>query len=166
MEILKQDDGLVGKLITMGISGGEFLQVSASLKKCTHSETSIPCGLECFGENGAKSMSNYSYTLVGLSVLTDKQRQTAMEVGILLPRDFGKSRPPVKIEFGELAAPTAGAVEVTILTDNDKSAIRAITLAHPMGALLFNVLWNRLVEDLGGTCSCCRAGLMADNGGH
>ena len=110
-------------------------------------------------------MSYYSYTLVGSSVLTDKQRQTAREVGIFLPRDW-RSRPPVKIGFGELAAPTVGTVEVTSLRDKDKCAIRAITLTHPMGALLFNVLWNRLVEDLGGTCSCCKAGLRADNGGH
>ena len=108
-------------------------------------------------------MSKNSYTLVD-PVLTEKQRQAASEVGILLPKDFGKSRPLVK--FGELAAPTAGSVEVTTLTDKDKCAIRAITLAHPMSALLFNVLWKRLVNDLAGTCSCCRTGLMADNGGH
>jgi len=170
MEILKQDKGLVDKLEKMGISKEEFDQVSSSLKECNHSDTSIPCGMECFKEKGAGSQTMHNYTLVGQSVLTERQRQTAKEVGLELPQDFGIARPTTsREEESNMAAEvaTGGASgqneskalkkqlammeenpEMTycLFTPENENANCGITLTHFMGSLMFELMWTRLVE--------------------
>eukprot|EP00092_Neocalanus_flemingeri_P022286 GFUD01024166.1.p1 GENE.GFUD01024166.1~~GFUD01024166.1.p1 ORF type:complete len:597 (+),score=169.12 GFUD01024166.1:50-1840(+) len=169
MEILKQDEGLAEKLKKMGISMEEFEEVSSNLKECHHSNSSIPCGFECFQEKGAGSQNKHKYTLVGQSVLTESQRQLARNVGLELPQDLGHARPRSNRDEKNNAAAEAANGEATgkneskalrkqldMLADNpeltyclftpeNEDANRGITLTNFMGVLMFGMLWERLL---------------------
>jgi len=88
LKLLKQEKELPEKLNKMGISMKEFEQVCSDVKECNHSDTSIPCGLDCFKEKGARSEEKHGYFLVGQSSVTKRQRQAVRELGYKLPEDL------------------------------------------------------------------------------
>lgn len=169
MELLKQDENLAEKLSKMGFSMEDFDKATSSLKECGHDESSIPCSTECHKEKGAGSMNKHGYTLVGQSVLTERQRQTARDLGHELPQEMDKAAAgPRRDEERNLAAEVAhGSAsgqnnskplrkQLTMLEENpdltyclftpgNEDADRGIQLSNVTGQIFFNLMWNRLV---------------------
>jgi len=169
LELLKQDENLAERLSKLGISMEEFDNVASTLKECGHGESSIPCSTECLHEKGAGSMNKHGYTLVGQSVLTERQRQNARDLGHELPQEMVEAAAgPPRDEERNLAADIAqGAASgpnnskplrkqlakleenpdftYCLFTPGNEAADRGIQLTNVMGQLMFNLMWNRLI---------------------
>ena len=66
----------------------DFDEASSDLKTCGHVDSSIPCSSECFQERGAGSMKKHGYFMVGQSDFTERQKQTARDLGYELPEEL------------------------------------------------------------------------------
>jgi len=177
LELLKQNENLAEKLSKMGFSMEDFDSATSSLRECGHDEFSIPCSTECFKEKGAGAMNEHGYFLVGQSVLTERQRQNARELGHELPQDLDvtASGPPrdeernlaADIAYGADSGPNDSRAlrkQLAMLKKNpnftyclftpaNEAADHGIQLANVLGEVFFKCMWNRLIAVPWGTAA-------------